>query len=109
MYNPGATVSHREPSPPPVDEGQAAAPADESADNISSRASTDYQPELIQPDQVSVSGAVTAEARPVLSPLGESPWNAAVCRFGGWLFAALLRGMGSLFPLQRLLLNLGTF
>ncbi|KAK7488904.1 hypothetical protein BaRGS_00019861, partial [Batillaria attramentaria] len=62
-------------SPPRTLEAEAAAPAysvpehDNREESIASQATTECQPELIQPDQVSVGAAVTAEATPVLSPL----------------------------------------
>ncbi|XP_070202446.1 rho guanine nucleotide exchange factor 11-like isoform X4 [Littorina saxatilis] len=65
----------QEPSPPPPDEGQAAAPAfvppepDQVDTSVSSLATAEFQPELIQPNEVNVSDAVTAQALPVLSPL----------------------------------------
>lgn len=62
-------------SPSQAEEAPAVAPAAPSSehhdrvDNLRSVATAELQPPLVQPDQVSVSGAVTAEAQAVLTPI----------------------------------------
>lgn len=70
-------ILYREPSPPLVEDVQPTSPAfsvpsNEAVENLDSLATAVYQPELIQPDQISISGAIITEAQPVLSPLGKT-------------------------------------